>query len=51
LQKAARKKPIALSAVSGMGVKDALFALVREISRARADDTERSRAPRAKWQP
>jgi GTP-binding protein len=51
LQKAARKKPIALSAVSGMGVKDALFALVREISRARVDDTERSRAPRAKWQP
>ncbi len=34
LQKAARKKPLALSAVSGAGVKEALFALTREINRA-----------------
>jgi GTP-binding protein len=38
LQKAARKKPLALSAVAGLGVKDALFALTREISRAQADE-------------
>jgi len=36
LQKAARKKPFVLSAVSGLGMKDVLFALSREISRAHA---------------
>ena len=33
LTKAARKKPLAVSAVSGLGMKDALFAITREISR------------------
>ncbi len=32
LQKAARKKPLVLSAVSGLGMKEALFALAREIT-------------------
>jgi GTP-binding protein len=40
LQKAARKKPLALSAVAGLGVKDALFALTREIGRAQADEAD-----------
>lgn len=38
LKKAARKTPIALSAVSGKGVKEALHALAREINRADADE-------------
>jgi GTP-binding protein len=33
LTKAARKKPMVLSAVSGQGVKEALFAIAREITR------------------
>jgi GTP-binding protein len=33
LTKTARKKPMMLSAVSGLGMKDALFAIVREIAR------------------
>lgn len=33
LAKVARKKPLALSAVSGMGIKDALYAIAREVSR------------------
>ena len=38
LKKAARKTPLVLSAVSGHGVKDALYALIREITRADAQD-------------
>ncbi|HMN39034.1 MAG TPA: GTPase ObgE [Hyphomicrobium sp.] len=34
LKKAARKTPLVLSAVSGQGVKDALYALSREITKA-----------------
>ena len=34
LKKAARKTPLQLSAVSGQGVKEALFAIAREIGRA-----------------
>jgi GTP-binding protein len=34
LQKAARKKPMQISAVAGMGVKELLFAMSREIDRA-----------------
>ncbi len=50
LQKAARKKPLVLSAVSGLGIKDALFALSREIGRAEKDeaDAEMEHKP---WQP
>ena len=38
LQRAARKKPLLISAVSGQGMKEALFALAREVERARADE-------------
>jgi len=51
LQKAARKKPLALSAVSGAGVKDALYALTREIARAKADEMAASDAARRPWRP
>jgi GTP-binding protein len=51
LKKAARKTPLVLSAVSGQGVKDALFALAREIGRAkRQADPEAARA-RQPWRP
>ena len=52
LQKAARKKPIALSAVSGAGVKDALFALTREINRATAAELDTANSEERKpWRP
>jgi GTP-binding protein len=51
LQKAARKKPLVLSAVSGLGVKDALYALGREIGRAKAEETEAAEAGRGPWRP
>jgi GTP-binding protein len=51
LQKAARKKPLALSAVSGLGVKDALYALSREIGRAKSSDAESAEAVRKPWRP
>lgn len=51
LQKAARKKPLVLSAVSGLGLKEALFALSREVNRSDEDDAVQSgEVPRA-WQP
>ncbi len=52
LQKAARKKPLVLSAVSGIGVKDALYALTREISRAQTSNVpaEGDGAPKP-WRP
>jgi GTP-binding protein len=53
LTKAARKKPVLLSAVSGHGIKDALRALAREIGRARRkqlEETAAAREPRP-WQP
>jgi GTP-binding protein len=51
LKKAARKTPLLLSAVSGAGLKEALFALAREISRGNAAEEESSRAPSEHWQP
>jgi GTP-binding protein len=33
LKKTARKTPLVLSAVSGLGIKEALYALAREINR------------------
>ena len=52
LQKAARKKPIALSAVSGAGVKEALFALTREITRAVTSEQAANNADEQKpWRP
>jgi GTPase len=51
LKKAARKTPLVLSAVSGKGVKEALYALSREITRANdADDDVESDAA-GPWQP
>jgi len=51
LQKAARKKPLALSAVAGIGVKEALFALTREITRAKTNEAELAEAPAKPWRP
>ena len=51
LQKAARKKPFALSAVAGIGVKDVLFALAREITRSKAHDAEAAADTRKPWRP
>jgi GTPase len=49
LKKASRKTPLVLSAVSGQGVKDALYALTREIGRAnQAKNAEDDQEP---WQP
>jgi len=42
LRKAARRKPLLVSSVSGKGVQEILFALAREIQRAQ--ETERSQA-------
>lgn len=51
LKKAARKTPLMLSAVSGQGVKDALYALVREITRANEADAESDGDETGPWQP
>lgn len=53
LQKAARKKPIVLSAVSGEGVQEALFALFREIRRAESQEAEdeAETQPKRSWTP
>lgn len=51
LKKAARKAPLMLSAVSGQGVKDALYALVREITRANETDDEADGDEAGPWQP
>jgi len=51
LQKAARKKPIAFSAVSGVGVKDALYALAREVSRVRKDEAAQAAPQPQRWRP
>jgi GTP-binding protein len=53
LRKACRKKPLLLSAVSGQGMKEALFALVREIGRvdAKAREAEAESEPKRPWTP
>jgi GTP-binding protein len=53
LKKAARKKPLILSAVCGLGVKEALRALVGEIGRAQGKQLEEAAATggRRPWQP
>ena len=50
LKKAARKKPLVLSAVSGAGMSDALYALSREIARKDAVEDETSNAKQP-WTP
>jgi GTP-binding protein len=49
LRKAARKKPLVISAVSGEGMKEALFALAREIGRI--EDKAEAEQPRPAWRP
>ncbi|CAN1724044.1 GTPase ObgE [Hyphomicrobium sp. 1Nfss2.1] len=52
LKKAARKKPLVLSAVSGSGVREALFALAREIDRGKKQDAEESQpGNKEAWRP
>ena len=51
LQKAARKKPLLLSAVSGEGIQDALYALTREIGRVEEKEEAESSDPAKPWQP
>ena len=51
LKRAAKKKPLVLSAVSGEGVREALFALAREINRAKKEDAAASDAPKETWRP
>ena len=52
LKKAARKQPLQLSAVSGAGVRDALFAIAREIARARGRElAETEQDQRQPWTP
>ncbi len=50
LKKVARKTPLVLSAVTGNGVTEALFALAREIGRLRHDEAEDT-APSGPWRP
>jgi GTP-binding protein len=53
LETAARKKPLVLSAVTGMGVREALFALAREIARSNAREKAAAGAADARrpWRP
>jgi GTP-binding protein len=51
LRKAARKKPLVLSAVSGKGVKEALHLLAREIGGANAKEREEAGEPKRAWAP
>ena len=51
LKKAARKKPLVLSAVSGLGVKEVLFAIAREIGRAESKDEAETAEERKPWRP
>lgn len=51
LKKAARKTPLILSAVSGQGVKEALYALTREIKRADDADASEDGDQNEPWQP
>ncbi len=50
LKKAARKTPLVVSAVSGQGVKEALFALAREIGRVQKQEDDEDE-PDQPWRP
>jgi GTPase len=50
LKKVARKTPMVLSAVSGQGMKDALFAITRDIGKA-VVEAEQAENPPGPWQP
>ena len=51
LKKVARKKPLVLSAVSGLGVKEALFALAGEIGRAERKEEAEDGSRQRPWRP
>jgi GTPase len=56
LRAVARKKPMVLSAVSGLGVKDALFAIAKTVSKAAEEpepdeDEDFPAVARGRWQP
>ncbi len=51
LKKATRKTPLILSAVSGQGIKDALFALFREVNRTGSGGDTDDNEPDAPWRP
>ena len=53
LRGAARKKPLVISAVSGQGMKEILFALARELKRAGDKEREAEEAlrPKPAWAP
>jgi GTP-binding protein len=51
LKKAAKKTPLQLSAVSGKGMKEALFAIVREIGRAGKTDELQTPEDDGTWRP
>jgi GTPase len=50
LKKVARKTPLVLSAVSGQGMKEALFAITRDIGKA-VVEAEQAENPPGPWQP
>lgn len=50
LKKASRKTPLVVSAVSGQGVKDALYALTREITKSETHEAD-ANTPDEPWQP
>ena len=50
LQKAARKKPLVLSAVSGLGMKEAMFAIAKEIGRKTAAEKDEAKE-KVPWTP
>ena len=51
LKAAARKKPVVLSAVSGLGVKELLAALAREIGKGQQREAAATGEPPPPWQP
>jgi GTP-binding protein len=51
LKRAAKKRPLILSAVSGHGMKNALFALAREIGRVDEKEMADNAEPRPAWRP
>lgn len=51
LKKATRKTPLVLSAVSGQGIKEALYALIREIQRKDADEAIDNPDADTSWRP
>jgi GTP-binding protein len=51
LRKAAKKRALVLSAVSGLGMKEALYALVREIDRKEKKEAADGEEPKKAWRP